>query len=182
MCTLGDFRISATAALLLTLLSSIAVAQESGESITAAFGITLGGELDPTIVTSERKYASGKESYQVRPPKPFRSFTSYSISITPLTKRIHSIFAFRFFERRNPCQDELTSILVLLKDKYGEPDSSSLGKYLFRRPPGTVYVSCSITRNAQFALSIGYFHDELVAKSKVEEREKRGDAAKESGL
>ncbi len=92
-------------------------------TITGAFGKKLGDVFDPASAIGKGALTDGTPMYQFKPDKPFRSFTSYYVLITPTTHRIHSIWATGPCENSESGEKEQALLMELLEKKYGPKDA-----------------------------------------------------------
>ena len=77
------------------LLAPVSTSLSAKENITGAFGVKLGQTLSSQMIkTSELKFTyEGDDRYSFSPDKKFRSFSTYTIKITPKTRKIYFISA-----------------------------------------------------------------------------------------
>ena len=77
------------------LLAPVSKSLGAEENITGAFGVKLGQTLSSQMIkTSELKFTyEGDDRYSFSPDKKFRSFSTYTIKITPKTRKIYFISA-----------------------------------------------------------------------------------------
>ena len=110
------------------LLALVSTSLSAEENITGAFGVKLGQTLSSQMIkTSELKFTYEIDDiYSFYPEKKFRSFSTYTIRITPKTRKIYSISAQRGMYDYSTCEKEQALIMVLLTKKYGEKDPFSL--------------------------------------------------------
>ena len=64
----------------------------AADAIEGAFGLKLGDIFDSSKAISKSSLTDGTPMYQFRPEKPFRSFSSYYVMITPTTHKIYAIW------------------------------------------------------------------------------------------
>ena len=108
----------------------------AGELITGAFGIKLGEPLDLNLLQGEIidettdcdwhciRWGSAQV---VRPESTNKLFHSYKVFLTPITKIVTRIDAFRNDEN---CKSTIQGIIGVLKEKYGEP-TLIIGEIIF---------------------------------------------------
>jgi len=113
-------------AVLLAFASMGFAAEEKIEKIEGAFGIKLGEVFDPANAVGKGALTDGTPMYQFSPAKPFRSFKSYYILITPKTNRVYSIWGIGEFENTPTAQKEQDLVLEILKQKYGDRKKEGL--------------------------------------------------------
>ena len=120
-------KIKACLILASVLFASVSTALSAEEEITGAFGIKLGQILSWQMIRdSELAFTHGIDNmYSFYPEKKFRSFSFYSIAITPKTRRIYNIFASGDMDDDSTCEKEQALIMAILKQKYGEVDKLS---------------------------------------------------------
>ena len=106
------------------LLAPVSTSLSAKENITGAFGVKLGQTLSSQMIkTSELKFTyEGDDRYSFSPDKKFRSFSTYTIKITPKTRKIYSISAKRGKNEHDDstCEKEQALIMAIIKKKYWE--------------------------------------------------------------
>lgn len=104
------------------LLAPVSTSLSAEENITGAFGVKLGQILSSQMIeTPELAFTyESDDTYSFYPDKKFRSFSNYTIRITPKTRKIYSISARRGMYDYSTCEKEQTLIMALLTKKYGE--------------------------------------------------------------
>ena len=106
-----------------------------GFVINGAFGMTFGARFapsGPSVSTYSMK------AYTFKPTKPLKGFTNYFVSITPKTRRIHTIFTIA--DSNGGAERKL--IFAAIRRKYGEPkdDLGDSRHYTEKGPGGIFYV------------------------------------------
>ena len=106
------------------LLALVSTSLSAEENITGAFGLKLGQTLSSQMIkTSELKFTyESDDTYSFSPEKKFRSFSTYTIKITPKTRKIYSISATESRDEHDDstCEKEQALIMAIMKKKYWE--------------------------------------------------------------
>ena len=95
-------------------------------AITGAFGKKLGDVFDPASAIGKGALTDGTPMYQIQPDKPFRSFTSYYVLITPTSHKIWSIWGIGPCENTESGEKEQALLMDLLEKKYGPKDADDV--------------------------------------------------------
>lgn len=149
------------------------------EKIAGAFGLKFGDEIDSSSsVISEKYYNKVNDSYDFTPKKPFRSFSTYLVSITPKTRLIYRIHAAGVMENNSACTDEQKVIMSLLEKKYGKTEVDNI--IAQEDPMMTVAVNCS--GDSKVSIYINYMDFDLSFQSEKERLEIEGEKVDSSGL
>ena len=112
------------------LLAPVSTSLSAKENITGAFGVKLGQTLSSQMIkTSELKFTyEGDDRYSFSPDKKFRSFSTYTIKITPKTRKIYFISAKKEKKYgRIDLIDPYSAEADLLDALPGQLDTPSLG-------------------------------------------------------
>ena len=94
------------------------------DKIDGAFGKMLGDTFDLATAIGTSALTDGTPMYQFRPNKPFRSFNSYYVLITPSTHKIYAIWALGPVGNTETGKKEQALLMQILVDKYGPLDST----------------------------------------------------------
>ena len=105
----------------ITLKLFAATSALSADKIEGAFGKKLGDQFDPSTAIGTGKLTDGTPMYRFSPTNEFRAFTDYFVLITPKTHRIWCIWAQGSTENTDTGKKEQDLVMLILKDKYGEP-------------------------------------------------------------
>ncbi len=97
-------------------------------TITGAFGKKLGDVFDPASAIGKGALTDGTPMYQFQPDKPFRSFTSYYVLITPTSHLIYAIWGIGPCENAESGEKEQALLMELLEKKYGPKDADDVFK------------------------------------------------------
>jgi hypothetical protein len=89
------------------------------EPIEGAFGIKLGDKFDVASAETIGKLTDGTPLYAFTPANPFRSFTRYSVQVTPVSHRVCAVWADGKFNESDEAKKERDLVLKLLVGKYG---------------------------------------------------------------
>ncbi|PCJ54675.1 MAG: hypothetical protein COA73_07005 [Candidatus Hydrogenedentota bacterium] len=151
--------------------------------ITGAFGIKLGEVHDPSKIKIEKTNSNRETnnlSYSIDPPKPSLPFHSYDINITAKSRRIFSISATAFIEKRETALqyfNNIGGIIAEFYDKNVEPVYESNGAELIARQgeKRIILLLVEIEDGDRYMLMINYLDNGM---AKVNEFEK----AKELGI
>jgi|GEM_PF-2858978 len=106
---------------MLVLLSDKAYALKA---IEGAFGYKFGGSYDKKDEVLVENSEPGTLTVAVKPPKPYKTFEFYALSLTPVTKKIYMISASGKRTSTYDCKEESKTIAELLKKKYLITDHS----------------------------------------------------------
>ncbi len=103
---------------------------DAKQKISGAFGMTLGQKFDPSSAIGRSALTDGTPMYQFDTKRPFRSFNSYYVMISPITKMVYSIWGIGKIESRGKCKKEQALIVEILRGKYGEPEDEGMAETL----------------------------------------------------
>ena len=92
--------------------------KKSNSKISSAFGFTLGDVLANKLIIKKISNV-GNNLYQVK-GTPFREFKEVYVSISPKSRKIHSIMAKAHFDELAKAAIEQQNITILLEKKYNE--------------------------------------------------------------
>ena len=125
------------------LLASLGLAwnAEGAPSIEGAFGIKFGQTLKEVKVV--RAHVNGT-LFRVNPPDPLSLLRIYTVEVSGPKKNIYRIVGQSLVNDSAACNEDLASIMAILKTRYGEPQSASPGAYRFSEGPRSVTASCQI--------------------------------------
>ena len=103
--------------LIITLLAFSNSAIALLDDIEGAFGIKFGEMLDVKH-KAKCKIKTVVEECEVIPPKPYSSFTSYQVVLTPHTNKVFRILGNRYMNDFSLCIHEAETIIGILKKKH----------------------------------------------------------------
>ena len=150
------------------LLAPVSKSLSAEENITGAFGVKLGQTLSSQMIeTSELKFTyESDDTYFFSPEKKFRSFSTYTIKITPKTRKIYSISAKGGKDEHDDstCEKEQALIMAIIKKKYWEIEQqyssfSPYGKQVINQGNRSVAIQCGGIYNEP--LNIRYLDSKL---------------------
>jgi hypothetical protein len=162
-----------------------AVSAFSADKIEGAFGKKLGDVFDTASAVGTSTLTDGTPMYEFSPPNGFRSFKRYYVMITPITKKIYSIWGIGTAENTESARKEQALIMEILQQKYGTKEKpglfDSLGD-LNTIDQGNRYIITKISGFTDVTLDIRYYDRDL---QKLAEKERLAEEAKKvdkSGL
>lgn len=125
------------------LLTSLCLAGTGAATptIEGAFGIKFGQPLKEIKVI--RSHVNGM-LHKVKPPDPMSLLRIYTVEVAGPKKQIYRITGQALENDSAACHEDLTSIMAILKTRYGEPQSAAAGLYRFSDGPRSITASCKV--------------------------------------
>jgi hypothetical protein len=168
---------------------------DEAKRINGAFGLVLGRVFSPSIdsvgtsSSTELRILKGWGNwldlpmYEVKPEKPYRSFTKYYVRITPESRKIYSIWGIGSIEGNGACQGEEVVIIETIQSKYSglsvETDVGAIVKKIFKQGNRMIIVE-KCDQNPDYSsyastIKINYVDStlETLAKEEIERMEKK---------
>jgi len=87
-----------------------------GQTISGAFGVTLGSQFDPANAVAVAKWTTGEKKYKFTPDSPCPGLTDYFVLITPATHQVYAIISSGFFTYEK--SKEIPVLIEVIKRKY----------------------------------------------------------------
>lgn len=156
------------------------------EKIVGAFGMEFGKKFNPSTATYTYKSKSNTSiSYRFKPKSGFRSFSTYTLSVTPKTGLIYRIIVWGDMQNLATCKSEQNVIMSILERKYGKAiehdiGGDSIGNKRIDQDNMFVWTACSRGRGGR--ISIGYGDRRLRAQAEKERIELETEKVDASGL
>jgi len=154
-------------------------------TITGAFGRKLGDIFDPTTAIGTGALTDGTPMYQFQPDKPFRSFTSYFLLITPATHKVYAIWGIGPCANTESGKKEQALLMELLKQKYGPQDADGLMDGFYDSEhisKGSRYVMTKVTGITDITVEVRYQDQDLEKIAEQERLKLEGKKVDPSGL
>lgn len=90
------------------------------ETISSAFGMTLGAYFDPANAYERASLKDGTPIYGFAPNPGYKAFSQYYVMITPVTNRVYGILATGTFKDPQEATVMKRDMMNLLRSKYGD--------------------------------------------------------------
>lgn len=135
-----------------TLVAGLVLAAnlQAAQPIDGAFGIKFGQTLKQVKVV--RSHVNGN-LHRVKPPDPLSLLPIYTVEVSGPKKTIYRITGQALVNDSAACNEDLATLMAILKTKYGEPQSLSGGIYRFSQGSRSISASCK----DEAGLSIGMY-------------------------
>jgi hypothetical protein len=150
------------------LLASLCLAGTgaAAPSIEGAFGIKFGQTLKQVQLV--RSHVNGT-LYAVKPPEPLSLLRIYTVEVAGPKKRIFRITGQALENDSAACNEDLASIMAILKTRYGEPQSAAAGLYRFSDGSRSITASCKreggVTDRGMYKVKVTYEDSSLMGGS-----------------
>jgi hypothetical protein len=147
------------------LLASLSLAgtAPAAPSIEGAFGIKFGQALKGVKVL--RSHVNGT-LYRVSPPEPMSLLRIYTVEVAGPKKLIYRITGQSLENDSAACNEDLASLMAILKTRYGEPQAGGPGTYRFSDGPRSITASCKVeggvTARGMYKVKVTYEDSSLM--------------------
>jgi len=135
-------------------------------TIDGAFGIKFGQTLKEVKVV--RSHVNGT-LHRVKPPDPLSLLRIYTVEVSGPKKRIYRIVGQSLVNDNAACNEDLGSIMAILRSRYGEPQSGTGGVYRFSEGSRSITASCGleggITARGMYKVKVTYEDSSLMGGS-----------------
>jgi len=157
--------------------------EKSQAPIKGAFGLILGDVYVPKGDEKGIDAAHGTATF--KPDKPFRSYELYSVSLTPIDARIHTILALKSFPSIEAANEELEVVKAALEAKYGGQmvqETTSLGKaYSLRRGENAIMIAVKLGY-PRYGVAIIFSNPDLMSQAKKDRAKIEASKTDTSGI
>lgn len=149
------------------------------ERIEGAFGKKLGDVFDPETAIGKTSLEDGTPMYEVSTTNGFRAFKRYYVIITPVTRKIYSIWAIGNAENAEIAKKEQALILEILKEKYGSEEKAGFMDQLSdvkRINQGGRYILSKVSGFSSVTHDLRYYDrelEQLAEKERITEEAKK---------
>lgn len=155
------------------------------EKIEGAFNLKLGSTFTESQSTGKSSLTDGTPMLRFSPDKPFRSFSSYYVIVTPKTQKIHSIWGVGSFENKEKCEKEQALVTAILQEKYGDTGDKGLIPSYYNinkidQGDRAIYTKCD--GYSDVTLSIRYIDSDLRNQAENERIQLESQKLDSSGL
>ncbi len=155
------------------------------QEITGAFGIKFGSLLKELNVIKASKTTDGDPLYMIDPPIKLKLLTEYYVMVTPISKKIYSVWGIDKKLKEKECITSLEAILKALERKYKTKRKEIFSffdtNYMISKGKVYVHVRCS-NELTDYTLYVQYYHRDLMEQAKQESIRLKSQQIDDSGL
>lgn len=145
-------------------------------NITGAFGVKLGEKLNKLHVINVSSTTDDEPLYEITPVKRVKFWDDYYVLITPITKKVYSIWGIKRGLSKIDCEANLEAVASIIEKKYRvrkqEPIFSLDKDYFFEKGNGVIDLKCDSNFDSDFNevydFYIQYYSKELENKASQE--------------